>query len=152
MATRWDILPIHSHSLLNNTNTKLRLARLIRPCAYCTICPIVSPHHPNNNPTKMTSDFHIPRLPSELWRQVSSYLPSEKILWPNRKLNFTIGCQINETLPGRGRWIDKETNAFFYDYGENPFLEPPRSGPKKELGKYKETLDPDHIYIWHPPS
>ncbi|KAJ5552443.1 hypothetical protein N7494_001821 [Penicillium frequentans] len=78
---------------------------------------------------------------AEMRRQIR-----EKRLWPNRQPSVTIGCMRVDVLPGRGRWFNKETDAFLYENGESPFFERPKGHAKWWLGKMKDSLDPHHIY------
>ncbi|KAJ5921454.1 hypothetical protein N7466_009780 [Penicillium verhagenii] len=67
----------------------------------------------------------------------------EKVLWPGRQPNVTIGCMRSERIPGRARWLGKEINAFLYGEGENPFLEPPKGLSRMGFGQDQDSLDPN---------
>jgi hypothetical protein len=68
----------------------------------------------------------------------------EKRLWPDRRLNVTIGCSQNISLPGRAKWLGKEIDEFLYEDGENPFLGPPHNMVKPEFGTEKDALVPNN--------
>lgn len=68
----------------------------------------------------------------------------EKRLWPDRRLNVTIGCEQNISLPGRAKWLRKEIDEFLYEDGENLFLGPPHNMARPEFGTEKDALVPNN--------
>ena len=80
-----------------------------------------------------------------IWRNFLSEMRRkirENCLWPNRRVNVTVGCDQNISLLGRATWIDKEIDDFLYEDGENPFWDDSYNMVRAEFGTERDALVP----------